>query len=139
MSEPKAMFIRLEDTEVLIAQTLATLRRLRSRDAGAINTPYAGLKQEDIDLDAMGAELAFCKAVNLYPDLNTSVRPHIYDCLYRGYKVDVKHTLKDNGNLISRYSKKNGDADIYALVRGWIRGSKDRGHTGACKAFTQAG
>jgi len=118
MTDPKPIPVTLADTEVLVAQMLATLRGIRSRDYGAKNTPFAGLKQEELDLHAVGAELAFCKYVNLWPDLDTSVRPHAFDCRYRGYRIDVKHTSNPSGNLIARFSKKAGDADIYVLVKG---------------------
>jgi hypothetical protein len=94
--KPQDNQITLTDSECFIAKYLAKTRGSNDRDAGAVNTPYAGKDQQEIDENGFGAEIAFCKLFNLSPDLTTNPRVGGFDCLTRsGKKIDVKNTEKE--------------------------------------------
>lgn len=109
--------VSLVDTEIEVARLIGGLRGHRSRDAGGINTPY-GREQSDLDIDACGAELAFCKLFNVFPDLTSQLRVKGCDCLVGAMRVDVKNTSYSEGRLIARRTKAIGDVELYVLVRG---------------------
>jgi len=82
------------------------------------------------------AELAFCKTVGVFPDLNTAPRSGGADCtLPSGFTVDVKNTAREDGNLLAPLSKNKNDIhpDIAVLVRGVLpfEGEKQDFHTPA--------
>lgn len=113
--------VKLVDTEISIAKRLGQLRCARNRAQGIKNTLYHNGKkktQEEVDIDAVGAEIAFCKWLNIYPDLTTNVRAKGIDCTWRGLTIDIKNTDLLEGRLICRISKELKDADIYVLTIG---------------------
>jgi len=76
-------------------------------------------QQDEIDENGYGAELAFCKEYNLYPEFTYYAR--VGGCeirTHKGFKIDVKNTVYPTGRLIAKESKKIGEADIYALLIG---------------------
>ncbi len=108
--------ITLVDTEISVAKHIAKLRTERSRGK---TTTYGKKTQLQLDIDAFGAELAFCKMFNLYPDLTTFARKRGPDCYWSdGKKVDVKQSSFKDGDLIVSKHKKVEDADIYVLMYG---------------------
>ena len=114
----KIMEITLNDFEQFITKMMMKLRQKRSREANHTNTPY-GKSQDEIDLDGYGAELAFCKLFNLYPEFTYHARVGGYDCLsHSGHRIDVKNTVYYNGHLLVKSSKKPGESDIYVLMVG---------------------
>jgi len=67
----------------------------------------------------VGAEIAFCKLYNIYPDLTITHRSGGYDCITcSGAKVDVKATIYFSGKLLAVINKHKSDADIYVLMVG---------------------
>ena len=124
--------VELDGFEIEIAKIVAAEKIKETRRAGGINTPFAQ-KQIVIDTDAYGAELAFCKLVNVYPDLTTHFRIKGYDAFLWEYRIDIKQTRYDNGKLIARATKKIEDADIYCQMvgrlpqynfKGWVYASE---------------
>jgi hypothetical protein len=70
----------------------------------------------EMDLHAFGAEMAFCKLLNVYPDFND--KPGTYDCIsHNGNKIDVKYTKIEHGRLLCRFGS-NSHASIYVLMTG---------------------
>jgi hypothetical protein len=66
----------------------------------------------------VGAEIAFCKLFNLYPDLETGVHGK-FDVLSRsGAYIDVKTTEYPTGHLAVHRFKVNKKADLYVLLVG---------------------
>ena len=75
--------------------------------------------QEETDREGFGGEIAYCKLVNLYPDLDTNLSTPDYDCMScNGEKIDVKTTKYRNGHLIATTNKIKHPPDIYVLVIG---------------------
>ena len=67
------------------------------------------------------AELAFCKIKNLYPDLSIHEKVQLVDCVWRGYKVDVKNTT--TGRLLIQKDDSGvfgNPIEIYVLMIGKI-------------------
>jgi len=80
---------------------------------------------EQTDVEGMGGELAYCKLMNLYPDLETSpTEMPTYDCVSRlGVRIDVKTTKHRAGkslHLIAPLAKAKRPPDKYVLVLGEI-------------------
>lgn len=73
-----------------------------------------------IDINGFGAEVAFCKIANVYPDFTTHIRSGGEDCiLSNGIKVDVKWTSLDPPRLlVKQYMKQKGDVGVYVLMIG---------------------
>jgi hypothetical protein len=71
----------------------------------------------EIDFDGMLAEMAFCKAWNIYPDFTIHPRQGGVDAITKqGTKVDVKATRVPNGRLLIHRNKKIGEVDRYVLA-----------------------
>ena len=73
---------------------------------------------ERADVHAMGAEIAFCKAFNLYPDLQVAEWPLADARFSCGMTVDVKHTDRHEGRLLVSTTKEDKRCDAYVLVTG---------------------
>lgn len=133
----------LTDAEQLIVRQLALLRHTLSRMADLPNEKVANLPDEQIDLEGMAAEWIFCKALNVYPDLDGG--PRTYDCTYYGKTIDVKSTQREQGRLIVRTDKIADPCDYYVLVTGTfpgpytIRGVAEAQHVFAPKRLTDLG
>jgi hypothetical protein len=110
----------LTDEEQVIAKIIAGARTENNQKAGTFIPPRnARLTPEQIDLYGFGAELAFCRMFNVYPDFTTQIRSGGADCLsHKGNTIDVKWTSKQDGELLVKVSKKREEIDIFALVIG---------------------
>ena len=115
------MIIELNEEEQFIAQYIAKQRKKHNLEIG-VTPPKVGPDDQEyllnIELDGIGGELAFCKMVNVYPDLTTQPRSGGHDCMYTTYTIDVKTTRHKRGNLIVPAFKINHNLlpDIYALL-----------------------
>lgn len=69
-----------------------------------------------IEVNGLGGEIAFCKAMNLFPDIATDQVSKFDATLPNGTKVEIKTTEYGHGKLISRHIR--GEADVYVLVTG---------------------
>jgi len=114
MLTPK--LITLNANEVQLAQQLAKERSTKNRKAGIPNRKRGPQSEEVTELDGVGGEIAFAKALNLYPDLKDY--PGKHDMVIAGKTVDVKTTRYPFGHLEVSTDKTPGDVDIYALVVG---------------------
>lgn len=111
------MFVELTDSEQVLARHLAEKRTSSARDAGQVNAKQSNQSQETIELEGVGAELAFCKLANVYPDTGNAPRPE--DChLADGRRVDVKATRHEHGHLLAVRWKKVGAVHLYVLMVG---------------------
>lgn len=114
------MIIELNDAEQRLARYLALARYRNARKKGIVNHRIGPQSDELTDLEGIGGEIAFCKMMNLYPDLQIEYIPG-YDCvLPDGTKVDVKTTKYENGKLLSVPWKEPKDIDVFALMIGGI-------------------
>lgn len=75
---------------------------------------------QEVHLEGAGAELAFCKIMNVYPDTDTRSFGISDTTTPKIGKVDVKSTDYSNGRLIAPHWKKikNDLPDAYALMVG---------------------
>jgi hypothetical protein len=112
----------LDPSEIRVARALGTARHNRDRKHGIVDrqvdikTPDESIRRDAL---AMGAELALCKAWNLYPDLTTHPRHGGIDTrLHNGRTVDVKHTPHGWNLWFPTYKTLDGHADICVLVTG---------------------
>jgi hypothetical protein len=115
------MEIELDNGEVLMATMLGLMRNTVARSAGIKDGRRGPLDQQSMDMDGMGAEVAFCKYFNLYPDFSLSPQSLTFDCLTQlGGKVDVKQTHYPDGRLLVLPEKKKAETTHYVLVTGKI-------------------
>lgn len=137
------MQVELTETEQLIVTQFARLRTALSRQHLIPNERIANLPDSVVEQEGVAAEWVFCKALNVYPDLDGKPRKH--DCLYYGKTIDVKSTRRDDGRLIVRPEKQGDPCDYYALVTGTfpgpytIRGVAEAQHVFAPKRLTDLG
>ena len=112
------MIIELNEAEQKLAIFLAKARHQNARKKMVVNHRMGPQSDETTDLEGIAGEIAYCKLMNLYPDLQTEFIPG-YDCLLPdGTRVDVKTTKYPNGKLISATWKDIGDIDAFALMVG---------------------
>jgi hypothetical protein len=71
---------------------------------------------EDINYLGVVGEYAFCKQMNVCPDLSTEPRKNGYDCVYNDKRWDVKATECRTGHLLIPSKKNNPDVDVYVLA-----------------------
>ena len=115
--------VTLNGSERSIAKGIATARYNACRDQNIKNSKIGDQSNEQTDLEGFGAELAFCKLHNIYPDLLIKPRHtedddgdcslHIVNGL-----VDVKATKYETGRLIAPKWKNQDTVDLYALMTG---------------------
>lgn len=75
--------------------------------------------QDEVDIEGFGGEIAYCKLMNIYPDLDVELSTPDYDCIStEGEKIDVKTTRYRDGHLIVPVNKITHPADKYVLVTG---------------------
>ena len=110
--------ITLSDPEQLLATYVARKRYEYNRNTGTKNNKLGPQTDEFTDKEGIAAEIAFCKMMNLYPDLSTENRPPHDAILKDGTTVDVKATKYRNGHLLATDSKGNSRSDIYVLMVG---------------------
>jgi len=112
--------IILNENEQRLAKFLATARSVTSRENNVKDLRVGNDSSEDIDLEGMAAEIAYCKLMNIYVDMVTDP-PEMpsFDCISRlGVRVDVKSTKYRNGHLIATLRKVKKPPDKYVLVVG---------------------
>lgn len=131
--------MRLTDLEQSLARQLAEGRASVSRGAG-IKSRKVDTNRTDaeIDLQGAGAELAFCKMFNVYPDLDTHSYAE-FDCVTRtGLLTDIKSTTNPNGRLLAPPWKSKNKAEVYVLMIGEFPEYRCAGFIEASKLFDQA-
>lgn len=111
------MIVVLSEAEQRLASFIGKARHLSSREKGIKDLRRGDKPADLIDREGAAAEIAFCKAFNIYPDLDIGEKK-IVDCtLSSGHTVDVKWTSRPEGMLITVPWKKP-KVDIFALVVG---------------------
>jgi len=118
MNKIKCFKVTLDKTEQDIAESLAKRRYNAARKAGVTNAKIGPQSNHLTDLEGIGSEFAFCKLLNLFPDLTVGARKGGHDCMMFSHKVDVKATKYKTGRLLARTSKAMEDSDLYALMIG---------------------
>lgn len=109
------MEILLTETELLTINLLANLRGLGSRIAGVTNMKVSDRENWQVELDGIIGEYAFCKLNNIFLEVSAEPRKGSYDCLYKGFRIDIKTTRVLNGRLLGD-KRRNPDIDVYVLA-----------------------
>jgi hypothetical protein len=110
-------YITLNLTERRLAEFIAKCRYETSRKKGIKNLKVSNEKVEITELEGIASELAFCKYMNVYPDLEIKVSD--WDCvLPNGAKVDIKTTMYSTGKLLAHLNKKGKKIDVFVLALG---------------------
>jgi hypothetical protein len=109
--------IELIDYEIILAETLGNLR---CRNSEGKNTQNFGTDMtiEQRNINAVGAEMAFCKWLNVWPDLTTFTRKGGCDCKWGEVRIEIKNTPTTKHRLQVKQNGHPYDSDIFVLVRG---------------------
>lgn len=120
----------LNDGEQLICKGFAKRRHEANRNANVTNRKYGPQSDEQIDLNGIGGELAFCKIFNVMPDFSLSPRSALAgndfgDAVIQPWGldggkilVDIKTTNVINGRLIAPMTKQPNRDMIFCLMVG---------------------
>ena len=120
------MVITLNAAEKKLAEYIANQRQTNARKHGVKNRKISNEDAHKTDLEGFASELAFCKLMNIYPDLEidafyTADRGTMFngDCYHMGLGcIDVKSTKHKNGHLLATLDKAGYMPDTYALMIG---------------------
>jgi len=113
-----SQFVVLSEAEQRLAKFLATRRYQNARSKGLHNAKMGDQSNELTDLEGIASEIAFCKLMNIYPDLDLD-HTNSADCFLRdGRAVDVKSTVYNSGRLLSVRWKDASKVDIFVLMVG---------------------
>lgn len=113
------MKIELTASEMAIANVVAAMRTTCNRAGNIVERKIGSHSSYQMDVDGFAAELAFCKAMNLHPDLSVVNQSLTHDCVARnGKTIDVKTTRHVGGRLLVAPNKKDSQTQIYVLVVG---------------------
>lgn len=107
--------VELTDAEIIFCKTAAGLRTITARAANVKDAKMGDLSGLQMDEDGMIGEYAFCKKMNIFPDLIPGPRSGSYDCILMGKRIDIKTTRRKDGRLLATL-KNNDDVDIYVLA-----------------------
>jgi hypothetical protein len=108
----------LNEAECRLAEYLAKKRQKDCEDLKVKNLKVGPQSDLQSHLEGIGAELAFCKLMNVYPDTVTDRWPDSDAVTKYGESVDVKTTRYRNGRLVMPLHKANKQSDMYALMVG---------------------
>jgi hypothetical protein len=111
------MQIALNEAEQRLAKFLARSRYEAARKRGIANAKIGPQSNEQTDLEGIGAEIAFCKMFNVYPDLEVGHTPAEDAVLPSGVAVDIKSTKHPRGHLLAAKWKKP-NVSAYVLLIG---------------------
>lgn len=128
------MRIVLTDPEQRLARYMGQQRYALSRKAGVVDARVDPSGAE-LDINAMGAELALARLLNVYPDLDPTPRAGGHDLRWGGQTLDVKQTVRTNGHLIATTWKDQDQCDLYALLVGTLPTYDFQGFTTAQALF----
>jgi hypothetical protein len=87
-----------------------------TQNTGIKDNKVSDKRSEDINYLGVVGEYAFCKRMNVCPDLSTESRKNGYDCTYKDKRWDIKATECRTGHLLIPSTKNNPDVDVYALA-----------------------
>ena len=130
--------VELNNAEQRLARFMARSRMDNAIKRGITNAQVGSQDRFDIDLEGYGAELAFCKLFNVYPDMSIVADPsadRTGDAIWMGKTVDVKTTKYKTGRLLAvRWKQKK---DLYALMVGTFPKYEFRGMATGDKLIRQ--
>ena len=113
----------LDEIEQLISKAIAKKRYENNRKKNIEDKKIGKQTNAATDIEGFGAEMAFCKLFNVFPDFSVFVRSTKSDKgdaelhVINGV-VDVKSTKYLDGRLLTPDYKEKGVVDLYALMIG---------------------
>ena len=125
--------VKLNEAEERLAKFIGKKRYEGSRKAGVHNAKIGGQSNEQTDQEGAGAELAFCKLFNIYPDMNIEIKSAKNgtdkgDAVLDGKAIDVKSTTYKTGRLLAaKWKDPNSEIHAYALLTGELPNYTFRG------------
>jgi hypothetical protein len=124
------MIIKLTETECEFARILGAKRRGSNRANNITDKLVARENPMDMDIQGVGAEIAFAKAYGFYPPFDIGIRSGSCDFVVNGKTVDVKTSKHKNARLIVAPDKINEghSCDIYVLATGELPTFNFRGY-----------
>lgn len=130
------MIIELNEAERKLVEYVSRKRYQVNRATGATATIFNETDAIENEVDSYGAEVAYCKLHNCYPDLDTTHRPPFDAKLPDGRTVDVKQTKYVTGKLLVKLIARTTLPDLYALMIGKFPKYKLAGHMSAKEIIT---
>jgi hypothetical protein len=110
--------VHLNEAEQKLAEFVARKRYESNRAGNVADQKIGPQSAQETDIEGAASEIAFCKLMNVYPDLSTDAHPAHDAVIYPGGRVDVKSTKYKNGRLLAVAGKAGNPADVYALMVG---------------------
>jgi len=110
--------IELTPIEQEIVKMVSVARFEHARKNKYKATIYNGTPAMKNETDSYGAEVAYCRLMNVYPDFVIEKTPWFDATLRDGSKVDVKQTKYKGGKLMAKHKPREGIPDLYALMIG---------------------
>lgn len=107
----------LTRSEQRLARFMGISVHKQSVSAGVKDQQLGNDDPVDINIDGFGAELAFGYLRNCYPDLTLSPRSGGPDCVFGGWRIDVKFTKLSSGGLLA-VRKPHPRIDLFYLITG---------------------
>lgn len=126
----------INEAEQKLVTYVSRKRYETNRATGATATIYNDTSAIENEMDSFGAEVAYCKLHNCYPDLATDHRPPFDATLPNGKTVDVKQTKYTTGKLLVKLIARAKLPDLYALMIGKFPKYKLAGHIEAKTIIT---
>jgi hypothetical protein len=119
MPYPSQTKYSLNPSEQRIAQWIAKQRHAVNRKGNVVNQRIGPQSDAWVDLQGFAGELAFCALFNVYPDFSLEPRAGSHDCIWSGWRIDVKTTDRESGRLLIAPTKTGTtDVDLFALMIG---------------------
>lgn len=115
------VIIILDKTEQRLATYIARARSDINKKKGVKDMQQGPQVTEDMEQSSIGGEVAFCKALNIYPNMAVEEPDDGVDCyLPDGRSVGIKTTGYENGHLSAPLWTPNKKVipDIFALMVG---------------------
>jgi len=113
--------VELNSGDQIVCKVLAKLRHQNNRSKNVKNSKIGDQSDEMTDLQGIGAEVAFCRLFNIFPDLSIHTRSTQEDTgdavLPTGETVDVKATHYPTGRLLA-VPWKLPKVDLFSLMVG---------------------
>lgn len=114
------MFLTMNEIDIHLATHLGTRRDEVNKAAGVVNQKHSERSDLAINIQGAGAEIAFAKLYNVYPDTSLNNHPVADVVLHGGISIDVKQNPLPNGDLIVSIEKgeRIEKVDFFVLLVG---------------------
>jgi len=130
--------VKLNEGEAAMATIAAVMRYCVNRSAGVIDKKGGPQTAYHTDLHGVGAEMAFGKHRNLFPDLSVSPRSGGSDFVNtQGDEIDIKCTSYKTGKLIVNEKKKGSSTKYFVLMIGEVPEFEIVGYATADEVFEE--